>query len=43
MEAIKSCFRDKDAKVEEMKQRVGALENSVAEAEKKKSFWAMVS
>ncbi|CAI0432232.1 unnamed protein product [Linum tenue] len=43
VEAIRSCFRDKDAKVEEMKQRVGALEKSVAEAEKKKSFWAMVS
>ncbi|CAI0432196.1 unnamed protein product [Linum tenue] len=43
VEAIRSCFRDKDAKVEEMKQRVEALEKSVAEAEKKKSFWAMVS
>ncbi|GMH07772.1 hypothetical protein Nepgr_009612 [Nepenthes gracilis] len=42
LEAIDSVFRTRVAKVEEMKQEIGSLQRSVAEAQKK-NFWTVVS
>lgn len=43
LEAIKKAFRHKETMVEDMKQQVGLLQNCVADAHKKKSFWTVVS
>ncbi|GAB4835877.1 hypothetical protein Ancab_000795 [Ancistrocladus abbreviatus] len=43
VEAIRSTIRSKEAKVEEMKQKVESLQCSVMEVRKKKSFWTLVS
>ncbi|XP_021894106.1 myosin-11-like [Carica papaya] len=41
LEAIKKAFRHKETMVEDMKQQVGLLQNCVADAHKKKSFWTV--
>ncbi|XP_027109483.1 major antigen [Coffea eugenioides] len=41
--AIKHAFKSREDKVEDMKRQVEILENSVAEAHKKKSFWTIMS
>ncbi|XP_044500679.1 COP1-interactive protein 1-like [Mangifera indica] len=43
LETIQTAFRNKEKLVEDMKQQVEFLQNSVAEAHKKKSFWTMLS
>ncbi|KAF2287941.1 hypothetical protein GH714_003390 [Hevea brasiliensis] len=43
LEVIKDAFRNKETVVEEMKQQVKFLQNSLADAHKKKSLWAIVS
>lgn len=43
LEAIKRAFRDKETMVEDTKREVEFMRNSMAEAEKRKSFWTIVS
>ncbi|CAL5330316.1 unnamed protein product [Camellia sinensis] len=43
LEAIQNAFKNRDAKVEGMKQQLVILQNSVAEARKGKNFWTLVS
>ncbi|KAJ9180183.1 hypothetical protein P3X46_008459 [Hevea brasiliensis] len=43
LEVIKDAFRNKETVVEEMKQQVKFLQNSLADAHKKKNLWAIVS
>ncbi|CAN1838179.1 hypothetical protein LINPERHAP1_LOCUS35365 [Linum perenne] len=43
MERMKGSFRDKEAMLEEKGLQVSSLQESIAEAEKKKTVWAMVS
>lgn len=43
LEAIKYAFKSREDKVEDMKKQVEFLENSVAEAHKKKNFWTIMS
>ncbi|KAH7571996.1 hypothetical protein JRO89_XS04G0182700 [Xanthoceras sorbifolium] len=43
LEVIKNAFGNKEKLVEDMKKKVEFMQNSVAEAEKKKSFWTIVS
>ncbi|KAF2307127.1 hypothetical protein GH714_024970 [Hevea brasiliensis] len=43
LEFIKNAFRNKETVVEEMKQHVKFLQNSLADAHKKKGLWAIVS
>ncbi|XP_018860230.1 paramyosin-like [Juglans regia] len=43
LDAIKSAFRNKEKTVEEMRKQLEFLQNSVVEANKKKSFWTVVS
>ncbi|EEF49763.1 Ubiquitin-protein ligase BRE1A, putative [Ricinus communis] len=43
LEIIKNAFRNRETVVEEMKQQVEFLQNSEAEAQKKKGIWAVVS
>ncbi|KAK3200396.1 hypothetical protein Dsin_023811 [Dipteronia sinensis] len=43
LEVIKKAFGDKEKLVGDMKKQVEFLQNSVAEAHKKKSFWTLVS
>ncbi|KAK4852840.1 hypothetical protein QYF36_027456 [Acer negundo] len=43
LEAIKNAFGNKKKLVEDMKKQVEVMQNSVAEAHKKKSFWTLVS
>lgn len=43
LEAIKNAFKNRDAKVEGMKQQLVILQNSVAEARKGRNFWTLVS
>ncbi|KDP23571.1 hypothetical protein JCGZ_23404 [Jatropha curcas] len=43
LEVIKNSFRNKETAVEEMKQQVKFLQISVADANKKKGLWALVS
>lgn len=43
LESIKSAFRKKETVVEEMKQQLKFLQNSLTDAHKKKGLWAIVS
>ncbi|XP_052197081.1 uncharacterized protein LOC127804280 [Diospyros lotus] len=43
LEAIKKAFKNKQAKVEDMKRQLELLHGSVAEARKGKNFWTLVS
>ncbi|XAR52538.1 hypothetical protein NMG60_11020669 [Bertholletia excelsa] len=43
LEAIKKAFKTRESKVEDMKRELEFLQNSVAEAHKKKNFWTLVS
>ncbi|KAI4350012.1 hypothetical protein L6164_010543 [Bauhinia variegata] len=43
LDAIKNAFRNKNKMVEDMKQQLASLENSLAEAHKRKNFWTVIS
>ncbi|KAJ8572168.1 hypothetical protein K7X08_008679 [Anisodus acutangulus] len=43
LEAIKNAIKSKEIKVEEMERQVEFLQFSVAQAQKKKNFWTMLS
>ncbi|KAK9070201.1 hypothetical protein SSX86_010601 [Deinandra increscens subsp. villosa] len=43
IEAIKTAFKDKESRLEEMKRQLELVKSSAVEAQKEKSFWAMVS
>ncbi|KAJ7973401.1 putative Prefoldin chaperone subunit family protein [Quillaja saponaria] len=43
LDAIRKAFRNKNEMVEDMKQQLALLQNSVAEAHKRKSFWTVLS
>lgn len=43
METIKNAFKSKAARVEDMEKQLECLQSSVVDAEKWKSFWAMLS
>ncbi|KAG4189206.1 hypothetical protein ERO13_A08G212800v2 [Gossypium hirsutum] len=43
LEAIKKAFKNKETVAQDLKQKVELLEKSMVEAQKKKSFWTLVS
>ncbi|KAL2472060.1 Prefoldin chaperone subunit family protein [Abeliophyllum distichum] len=43
LETIRNAFMNKETKVENLKRQIEFLQNSVAEAHKKKSFWTVLS
>ncbi|XP_062145227.1 uncharacterized protein LOC133852478 [Alnus glutinosa] len=43
LDTIKNAFRNKEKMVEDMKKQLDFLQNSVAEAHRRKSFWTVVS
>uniref|UniRef100_A0A5B7CDT0 Uncharacterized protein n=1 Tax=Davidia involucrata TaxID=16924 RepID=A0A5B7CDT0_DAVIN len=43
LETIKNAFKNRESLVEDMKGQLEFLQNSVAEAHKKRSFWTLVS
>ncbi|GLT64469.1 hypothetical protein SLA2020_369600 [Shorea laevis] len=43
LDTIKNAFRNKEKMIEDMKKQLDFLQNSVAEAHKRKSFWTFVS
>ncbi|PPS04746.1 hypothetical protein GOBAR_AA15936 [Gossypium barbadense] len=43
LEAIKKAFKNKETVAQDLKQKVELMEKSMVEAQKKKSFWTLVS
>ncbi|OMO99028.1 putative Ubiquitin-protein ligase BRE1A [Corchorus olitorius] len=43
LEAIKQAYRNKESLAQDLKQKVVIMEKSMVEAEKKKSFWTLVT
>ncbi|KAA3468662.1 myosin heavy chain, non-muscle [Gossypium australe] len=43
LEAIKKAFKNKESVAQDLKQKVELMEKSMVEAQKKKSFWTLVS